>query len=209
MIAVIDNYDSFTYNIVQALGSLGCEMEVMRNDVAPVEAIGELEPEALIISPGPGRPEDAGITCAAVERYAGDFPILGVCLGHQAIAQVFGAKVVRSGSPMHGKVSEVFHDARGLYAGMRNPFVAARYHSLVVPEDSVKSPLVISAYTLEGEVMGLRHRDLPVEGVQFHPESIATAQGMLLFRNFLRRNLEHPVPLNGGQPEPLGAAPAL
>ena len=171
MIAVIDNYDSFTYNIVQALGSLGCELKVMRNDVVPVEAVGELEPEALIISPGPGRPEDAGITCAAIERYATSFPILGVCLGHQAIAQVFGAKVVRSGKPMHGKVSEVFHDARGLYAGLRNPFVAARYHSLVVPEDSVKDPLVISAYTLDGEVMGLRHKDLPVEGVQFHPES--------------------------------------
>jgi anthranilate synthase/aminodeoxychorismate synthase-like glutamine amidotransferase len=176
--------------------------------VVPVEAIGELEPEALIISPGPGRPEDAGITCAAIERYAGSFPILGVCLGHQAIAQVFGAQVVRSGKPMHGKVSEVFHDARGLYAGLRNPFVAARYHSLVVPEDSVKDPLAISAYTLEGEVMGLRHKVLPVEGVQFHPESIATAQGMLLFKNFLRRHLEHQVPLNGPS-EALGAAPAL
>ncbi|MCB2227626.1 MAG: aminodeoxychorismate/anthranilate synthase component II [Desulfarculaceae bacterium] len=208
MIAVIDNYDSFTYNIVQALGALGCELEVMRNDVVPVEAIGELEPEALIISPGPGRPEDAGISCAAIERYAGSFPILGVCLGHQAIAQVFGAKVVRSNKPMHGKVSEVFHDARGLYAGLRNPFVAARYHSLVVPEDSVKAPLVISAYTLEGEVMGLRHKELPVEGVQFHPESIATAQGVLLFKNFLRRHLEHALPLNGAG-DSLGAAPAV
>ncbi|MCF8033053.1 MAG: aminodeoxychorismate/anthranilate synthase component II [Desulfarculaceae bacterium] len=197
MIAVIDNYDSFTYNIVQALGALGCELEVMRNDAVPVEAIGDLEPEALIISPGPGRPEDAGITCAAIERYAGSFPILGVCLGHQAIAQVFGARVERSGKPMHGKVSEVFHDARGLYAGLRNPFVAARYHSLVVPEESVRDPLVISAYTLEGEVMGLRHLDLPVEGVQFHPESIATAQGVLLFQNFMRRHLEHQPSLNG------------
>jgi anthranilate synthase component 2/para-aminobenzoate synthetase component 2 len=194
MIAVIDNYDSFTYNIVQALGSLGCQLAVMRNDAVEVEEIGDMDPEALIISPGPGRPEDAGITCAAIERYAGSFPILGVCLGHQAIAQVFGAKVVRSGKPMHGKVSEVFHDARGLYAGLRNPFVAARYHSLVVPEDSVKAPLFISAYTLEGEVMGLRHRELAVEGVQFHPESIATAQGMLLFKNFLRRHLEHHPP---------------
>ncbi len=197
MIAVIDNYDSFTYNIVQALGSLGCELAVMRNDAVEVERIGDMEPEALIISPGPGRPEDAGITCAAIERYAGSFPILGVCLGHQAIARVFGAEVVRSGRPMHGKVSEVFHDARGLYAGLRNPFVAARYHSLVVPEDSVKDPLSISAYTLEGEVMGLRHRELAVEGVQFHPESIATAQGMLLFKNFLRRHLARRLPAAG------------
>jgi len=189
MIVVIDNYDSFTYNIVQALGSLGCELKVFRNDAIEVEAIEEYEPEAMIISPGPGRPETSGITCAAIERYAGSFPILGVCLGHQAIAQVFGAQVVCSGKPMHGKVSEVFHDGKGLFKGLRNPFVACRYHSLVVPEASVSAPLLISAYTMEGEVMGLRHRDLPVEGVQFHPESIATAQGMTLFQNFLRQHL--------------------
>ncbi|BEQ14263.1 anthranilate synthase component II [Desulfoferula mesophila] len=208
MIVVIDNYDSFTYNIVQALGSLGCELKVFRNDAVQVEAIEEHAPEAMIISPGPGRPEDSGITLAAIERYAGSFPILGVCLGHQAIAQVFGAQVVRSGKPMHGKVSEVFHDGKGLFQGLRNPFLACRYHSLVVPEASVSAPLVISAYTMEGEVMGLRHRELPVEGVQFHPESIATAQGMTLFQNFLRQHLGEAAGKGRTQERAAQAAPA-
>ncbi|RJX34864.1 MAG: aminodeoxychorismate/anthranilate synthase component II [Desulfarculus sp.] len=185
MILLIDNYDSFTYNIAQALGVLGRSLEVRRNDAIGLQEIQDLAPEAIFISPGPGRPEDSGITCAAIERFAGRMPIMGVCLGHQALAEVFGAQVVRANRPVHGKISQVFHDGKGIYSGLRNPFAAARYHSLIVPEASVRPPLSVSAYTSEGEVMGLRSSELMLEGVQFHPESIATHQGMMIFTNFL------------------------
>ncbi|MEW5912138.1 MAG: aminodeoxychorismate/anthranilate synthase component II [Thermodesulfobacteriota bacterium] len=192
MILLIDNYDSFTYNIAQALGVLGHSLEVRRNDAVSLDQIAELAPEAIFISPGPGRPEDSGITCAAIERFAGKVPIMGVCLGHQALAEVFGAQVVRANRPVHGKISQVFHDGRGIYSGLRNPFAAARYHSLIVPEASVRPPLSVSAYTSEGEVMGLRSSEMMLEGVQFHPESIATHQGMMIFTNFLDLYLGRP-----------------
>jgi anthranilate synthase component 2/para-aminobenzoate synthetase component 2 len=189
MILIIDNYDSFTYNVAQALGELGQEVEVRRNDALSLTQIAAMAPAALVISPGPGRPEESGITCAAIERFAGKIPILGICLGHQAIGLVMGGEVTRGKRPVHGKTWEVFHDGRGLFRGLRNPFLATRYHSLVVPEASVKPPLSVSAYTLEGEVMGLRAPELMLEGVQFHPESIATAQGMMVFRNFIEMYL--------------------
>jgi anthranilate synthase component 2/para-aminobenzoate synthetase component 2 len=189
MILIIDNYDSFTYNVAQALGELGQAVLVRRNDALTLEQIADLDPAALVISPGPGRPEESGITCAAIERFAGKLPILGVCLGHQAIGLVMGGEVTRAKRPVHGKTWEVFHDGRGLFRGLRNPFLATRYHSLIVPEASVKPPLSVSAYTLEGEVMGLRAPELMLEGVQFHPESIATAQGMMIFRNFIEMYL--------------------
>lgn len=185
MILLLDNYDSFTYNIAHALGALGRQVSVHRHDALSVARVGDLEPEAIIISPGPGRPEQSGICPAVVERYAGQIPILGVCLGHQCLAQVFGGRVVRAEKAVHGKTSDVFHDGRTLYTGLRNPFTAARYHSLIVPEDSLPPQLEVSAYTRSGEVMGLRSAELMVEGVQFHPESIATPQGMTMFRNFL------------------------
>jgi anthranilate synthase component 2/para-aminobenzoate synthetase component 2 len=185
MILVIDNYDSFTYNIVQALGELGQELKVARNDAITLAEVERLKPAAVVISPGPGRPEDAGITCPLIERHAGRFPILGVCLGHQAIGHVLGGRVERARQPVHGKTSEVFHDGQGLLRGLRNPFRAARYHSLIVAESSLRPPLTVSAYTLEGEVMGLRAPELKLEGLQFHPESIATEPGKLIFRNFL------------------------
>lgn len=185
MILLLDNYDSFTYNVAQALGALGQELLVLRNDAVSVEEIADMAPAAIVISPGPGRPEDSGVTCPVIERLAGQIPILGVCLGHQAIGQVFGATVQRAKRPVHGKTSEVFHDGQGLFAGLRNPFQAARYHSLIVTEDSLKAPLTVSAYTLEGEVMGIRAAELKLEGVQFHPESIATPQGAIIFNNFL------------------------
>jgi len=190
MILLIDNYDSFTYNLSQAFGALGREVKVARNDTMSLEEIDELAPQAIVISPGPGRPAESGLTCPVIEHYAGKIPILGVCLGHQAIGQVFGSDLVRAAKPVHGKVSEVFHDGRGLFTGVRNPFLAARYHSLIVPEDSVKPPLVVSAYTKAGEVMGLRCLDLKLEGVQFHPESIATPQGTMILQNFLDLYLE-------------------
>jgi len=185
MILLIDNYDSFTYNVAQALGALGQDIVVLRNDTVSWDEIAAMAPKAIVISPGPGRPENAGVTCPLIEKLAGKIPILGVCLGHQAIGQVFGATVQRAKRPVHGKTSEVFHDGQGIFAGLRNPFQAARYHSLIVTEDSLKPPLSVSAYTLEGEVMGLRCVDLKLEGVQFHPESIATPQGGIIFNNFL------------------------
>lgn len=189
MILVIDNYDSFTYNVVQALGALGQELVVKRNDAIAVDDIDGIAPDAIIISPGPGRPENSGITCEVIERYQDRLPILGVCLGHQAIGQVFGAKVERADQIVHGKTSEIFHDGKGLYQGLRNPFRATRYHSLIVPEESLADPLEVSAYTLDGEVMGIRVKGTKVEGVQFHPESIATPQGDAIFRNFIDMHL--------------------
>ena len=185
MILLIDNYDSFTYNIAHALGSLSQEVRVFRNDALTPAEVEDLSPEGIVISPGPGRPDDAGISCGVIERLKGRVPILGVCLGHQCLAEVFGAQVIRARRPVHGKTSAVFHDGRTIYTGLRNPFPAARYHSLVVPEESVPPPLEVSAYTQEGEVMGLRCEEFKVEGVQIHPESIATPQGPMIIRNFL------------------------
>jgi anthranilate synthase component 2/para-aminobenzoate synthetase component 2 len=185
MILLIDNYDSLTYNNAQALGALGREVTVARNDVIDADRARDMAPEALVISPGPGRPENAGASLELIRALAGEVPILGVCLGHQAIGQVFGGRVERAETPVHGKTSEVFHDGKGIFQGLRNPLRAARYHSLVLPEDSIRPPLEVSAYTLDGEVMGVRHQGMMVEGVQFHPESIATGQGTKLLRNFL------------------------
>jgi len=185
---VIDNYDSFTYNLVQYLGELGAEVRVVRNDAEPLEALLADEPEGVVVSPGPGVPEDAGVSIAAVTAFAEQgVPLLGVCLGHQAIGAAWGGRIVRARSLMHGKTSKVEHDARGVFEGLPCPFEATRYHSLVIERDSLPAALEVSARTPDGEIMGVRHRELPVEGVQFHPESILTASGKDLLRNFLRR----------------------
>jgi anthranilate synthase component 2 len=184
-VLVIDNYDSFVFNLVQYLGELGAEPVVHRHDELTVDEIVELDPDAVLISPGPGRPDDAGVSNAVIERLAGVKPILGVCLGHQCIGQVFGGTVVRAPAVMHGKTSLVHHDGRGLLAGLPEPFEATRYHSLVVAADSVPAVLEVTARTDDGVVMALRHRELPVEGVQFHPESILTQAGHQLLANFL------------------------
>ena len=185
MIFLLDNYDSFTYNLVQALGELGAEIQVRRNDQVTVQQIESLAPEAIVLSPGPGRPRDAGILMETIRHFAGKVPILGVCLGHQAIGEVFGGKVVFAPSLVHGKTAEVLHDGKTLFRGLPRPFAAARYHSLVVDPRSIPSQLEVSATTPDGVVMGLRHRKFPVEGVQFHPESILTAAGPKLLQNFL------------------------
>jgi anthranilate synthase/aminodeoxychorismate synthase-like glutamine amidotransferase len=187
MLLVIDNYDSFTYNLVQYLGELGQEVRVVRNDEIAVEAIEALAPSHLVISPGPCTPNEAGISLGVIERYAGKIPILGVCLGHQAIGQAFGGKVIRAREVMHGKTSKIFHDEKGVFAGLPNPFEATRYHSLVVERASLPAALETTAKTWDEEIMGLRHRTLPVEGVQFHPESFLTEVGKDLLRNFLQR----------------------
>lgn len=186
MLLVIDNYDSFTYNLVQYLGELGAEMKVHRNDEIGVNEIRDvLKPERILISPGPGVPERAGITMQVIEEFSGTTPILGVCLGHQAIGQVFGGNVVRAPEPVHGKPSIVYHDGRGVFRGVSHEFEAGRYHSLIVEESSLPDCLEISARTDDGLIMGLRHRELRVEGVQFHPESILTPEGKKLLNNFL------------------------
>ena len=185
MILMIDNYDSFTYNLVQYLGELGEELLVFRNDKITLRKIARLKPACLVISPGPGGPADAGISCAAIRNFAGKIPILGVCLGHQCIGHVFGGRIRQAERLMHGKTSPVYHDGESVFAGLPNPFEAARYHSLIVERRSIPKCLNLTAWTEEGEVMGLRHRELPVEGVQFHPESIMTGAGMDLLRNFL------------------------
>ena len=190
MILIIDNYDSFTFNLVQYLGELGAEMIVRRNDKVTVAEIEAARPAKILISPGPGTPAEAGITLAAVEYFAGRVPILGVCLGHQAIGQAFGGRVVRAPVPVHGKPAEIEHDGRTIFRGLTSPFQAGRYHSLVVARDSVPDCLEVSAQTGDGLVMGLRHRTLPVEGVQFHPESILTPAGMRLLANFLHGNVD-------------------
>jgi anthranilate synthase/aminodeoxychorismate synthase-like glutamine amidotransferase len=186
MILVIDNYDSFTFNLVQYLGELGQELKVFRNDAITVSEIERLAPDSIVISPGPGRPEKSGIIVSAVCELAGKIPILGVCLGHQAIGHAFGGKVVSAPRIMHGKTSEIFHDGRTLFRGLENPFRATRYHSLVVSPEALPDCLEISAKTEDGVIMGLRHRHLPVEGVQFHPESILTDVGKRLLSNFVR-----------------------
>ena len=183
---VIDNYDSFTYNLVQYLEILGARCEVVLNDALDVAAIRDRAADAILISPGPCAPDDAGVSLALIAASAGRVPLLGVCLGHQALAQVFGGKVVRATRPMHGKTSPIEHDGATLFAGIEQPFQATRYHSLVVERESLPACLAISAWTAEGEIMGLRHRVHPIEGVQFHPESILTIAGMRVLDNWLR-----------------------
>src|SRR6185503_2512174 len=185
MILVIDNYDSFTYNLVQYLGTLGAEVEVHRNDAITAAQIGERNPDGLVISPGPGEPKDAGITEAAIRALAGRLPILGVCLGHQALGEVYGGKVIRAERIMHGKTSPILHRGRGLFAGLDNPFEATRYHSLIVERESLPDVLEVMAWTPENELMGLKHKQHETWGVQFHPESILTTSGMKLIENFL------------------------
>ena len=184
-VLIIDNYDSFTYNLVQALMVLGAEVTVRTNDSLTVGEAIDLEPSHLVISPGPGRPENAGISVAMIEAFSDRVPVLGVCLGHQALATVFGSKVGPAQSLIHGKTSPVYHDRRTIFQGLSNPFPAGRYHSLAVAEEGLGSELMISAYTSEGEIMGVRHRQLSLEGVQFHPESILTPVGDRLLQNFL------------------------
>jgi anthranilate synthase/aminodeoxychorismate synthase-like glutamine amidotransferase len=185
-VLLIDNYDSFTYNLAQYLGELGGEVQVERNDAIGVDTIGARSPDAIVISPGPCTPNEAGISMDVVREYAGKIPILGVCLGHQCIGQVFGGRIVRAPRIMHGKTSKIFHDEKGLFAGVENPFVATRYHSLVIAPEPLPDVLEVTAKTWEDEIMGVRHRQLLVEGVQFHPESIMTTAGKQLLANFLR-----------------------
>ncbi|QDF54518.1 4-amino-4-deoxychorismate synthase, anthranilate synthase (subunit II) [Bacillus velezensis] len=182
---MIDNYDSFTYNLVQYLGELGEELIVRRNDEITIEQIEELGPDFLMISPGPCSPDEAGISLEAIKHFAGSIPIFGVCLGHQSIAQVFGGDVVRAERLMHGKTSEVMHDGQTIFKGLQNPLVATRYHSLIVKADTLPDCFTVSAQTKEGEIMAIRHNELPVEGVQFHPESIMTSFGKEMLRNFI------------------------
>jgi len=185
MILMIDNYDSFTYNLVQYLGELGEELVVKRNDQITLQGIARLAPASIVISPGPGSPRDAGISNALIKTFAGKIPILGVCLGHQCIGEVFGGEVVRAKRPMHGKTSQIHHTGKALFAGLPNPFEATRYHSLIVKRERLPSTLTVTAWTADREIMGLAHRRLPVYGVQFHPESILTAVGKDLLKNFL------------------------
>ncbi|HVH44588.1 MAG TPA: aminodeoxychorismate/anthranilate synthase component II [Labilithrix sp.] len=185
-VLVVDNYDSFTYNIVQYLGLLGAEVDVVRNDAIKSSEVQGRRPDRILISPGPCDPDKAGISLAVIRDYAGRIPILGVCLGHQSIGQAFGGKVIRAKELKHGKTSPVFHDNSGVFAGLPTPFIATRYHSLAVERASLPTELVVTAWTEDGEIMGLQHRTLPVQGVQFHPESVLTTSGMDLLRNFLR-----------------------
>lgn len=192
MLLMIDNYDSFTYNLVQYFGELGEDVWVYRNDQITLEQLAELYPERLVLSPGPCTPNEAGVSLAAVERFAGYLPILGVCLGHQSIGQAFGGRIVRAGQVMHGKTSEVYHAGQGVFAGLPNPFTVVRYHSLVIDKTTLPDSLNIIAWTQTpdgdlDEIMGVRHKTLPVQGVQFHPESILTEHGHALLRNFLTR----------------------
>jgi anthranilate synthase/aminodeoxychorismate synthase-like glutamine amidotransferase len=190
MLLLVDNYDSFTYNLAQYLGELGQEVRVVRNDAMSVDDVGAMAPQAIVISPGPCTPNEAGISLDVIRSYAGKIPILGVCLGHQAIGQAFGGRIVGAKTIMHGKISKVFHDERGLFAGVNNPFEATRYHSLVIEPQTLPEVLEVTAKTWDDEIMGVRHKRwtgtrAPVEGVQFHPESIMTPAGKSLLRNFL------------------------
>lgn len=185
MVVIIDNYDSFTYNLAQYVGELGHEFQVFRNDAVTVAAIDEMKPSHLIISPGPGRPEDAGISCAIITHFADKTPILGVCLGHQCLAHIFGGTVDSADRLMHGKVSQIYHSGKGIFHGIPSPFDATRYHSLVALEESLPKNLEVTAHTADGEVMGIKLKNRPVEGVQFHPESILTKHGKQILGNFL------------------------
>ena len=192
MLLMLDNYDSFTYNLVQYLGEPGAEDRVVRNDEVPVEALDDLAPERIVVSPGPCTPNEAGISLATLERFAGKLPVLGVCLGHQSLGQAFGGEVVRAREPMHGKTSPVYHNGEGVFAGLPNPFTVTRYHSLVVKRETLPECLEITAWTQHpdgsmDEIMGLRHREFMIEGVQFHPESILTEHGHDLLANFLQQ----------------------
>ncbi|MCA0913119.1 aminodeoxychorismate/anthranilate synthase component II [Marinobacter nauticus] len=191
MLLMIDNYDSFTYNVVQYLAELGADVQVYRNDEITIEQIEALKPERLVISPGPCTPNEAGISMDAIRHFAGKLPILGICLGHQSIGQVYGGDIIRAGRVMHGKVSAVYHNDIGVFRGLNNPLQATRYHSLVIDKDTLPDCLEVTAWTRNDdgsveEIMGVRHKTLPIEGVQFHPESIMTEQGHELLRNFLR-----------------------
>ena len=185
MLLVIDNYDSFTYNLVQYFGELGADMLVKRNDEITLDEIAALKPGRICISPGPCTPNEAGISCDVIRKFGQSTPLLGVCLGHQSIGQVFGGDVVRAGRLMHGKTSPILHDGQGVFAGLPSPFEATRYHSLLVKRETFPDALEITAWTAEDEIMGLRHREYPIQGVQFHPESILTLEGKKLLKNFL------------------------
>lgn len=185
MILMIDNYDSFTYNIVQYLGELGVTLKIWRNDRFEIEDIAALNPKAIVISPGPCTPNDAGLTLKVLERYHTSYPFFGVCLGHQSIGQFFGGKVIHAESLMHGKTSQIYHDGDPMFAEVENPFTATRYHSLIVERHSLPECLKITAYTEDGTIMGLRHQELPIYGVQFHPESYSTGPGKVILKNFL------------------------
>ncbi len=185
MLLMIDNYDSFTYNLVQYLGELGADVRVVRNDAIDLDEVAALGPEKIVISPGPCTPAEAGISVPLIRRFAGEIPILGVCLGHQSIGQAFGGTIVRARRVMHGKLSPVIHDGTGVFAGLPSPFHATRYHSLAIEQDSLPPALAVNATTDDGEIMGVRHRELPVFGVQFHPEAILTEHGKRLLANFL------------------------
>jgi anthranilate synthase/aminodeoxychorismate synthase-like glutamine amidotransferase len=190
MILMIDNFDSFTFNLVQYLGELGAEVKVLRNNAVTLEEIERMQPAQIVISPGPCTPDQAGVSLAAIGRFAGRIPILGVCLGHQAIGQAFGGKVIRAQRVMHGKLSRVHHDGKGVFAGVPDNFSATRYHSLVVERASLPDCLEVSAESEEGEIMGLRHRALRVEGVQFHPEALLTEHGHAMLRNFIEGRMQ-------------------
>ncbi len=187
MLVMIDNYDSFTYNLVQYFGQLGEEVRVFRNDKIDLAGVEACQPDRLVISPGPCSPNEAGISIAAIRHFAGKIPVLGVCLGHQSIGAAFGGKVIRAPRLMHGKTSLIYHDGKDLFQGIPSPFEATRYHSLIVERESLPDCLSVSAQTAVGEIMGLRHQELAVFGVQFHPESILTSEGLNLLRNFLKR----------------------
>jgi len=185
MILVIDNYDSFTYNLVQYLGEMGIQIEVARNDELTVEEILKKKPDHLVISPGPCSPKEAGISVEIIKKIGGEIPILGVCLGHQSIGYAYGGDIIRAKKLMHGKTSQISHDGKGVFKGMPNPFKATRYHSLAIKKETLPDCLVVTSESEEGEIMGVRHKSLPVEGVQFHPESILTESGRVLLRNFV------------------------
>jgi anthranilate synthase component II len=186
MILMIDNYDSFTYNLVQYFGELGIEMVVKRNDQVTIAEIEKMKPERIVISPGPKSPAEAGVCVETIKYFAGKTPILGVCLGHQSIGHAFGGKIIRAPKLMHGKTSQISHDDKGIFKGMKNPFRATRYHSLVIEQKSLPAELEVSARSEDGEIMGVRHKTMCIEGVQFHPESILTEDGIRLLANFLR-----------------------
>ncbi|MFJ8066741.1 aminodeoxychorismate/anthranilate synthase component II [Psychrobacillus sp. NPDC096426] len=187
MILMIDNYDSFTYNLVQYIGEIGVEVKVFRNDAVTLDTIEQLAPQVIVVSPGPCTPNEAGISLDVITHFAGRIPIFGVCLGHQSIGQAFGGKVIRAKKLMHGKISPVFHDGKGANEQMPNPFHATRYHSLLVEKESLPDCLEVTSWTEEGEIMGLRHKEFAIEGVQYHPESIMTEEGKKLIRNFIEK----------------------